>query len=110
MRPLRAAVEPLALQHQIHRGRARHGAAFRLRPVVRKRICVGAAALEARPGARRERGRLVEEEQSGVAVAPDRVTAALELQHAANPLPRGPAAPPQSLVVAMETPTSVAEE
>ena len=40
----------------------------------------------------RERRHLVEKEQRGVTVAPDVVMALLELQHAANPLPRGPAA------------------
>ena len=58
--------------------------------------------------ARGERGRLVEEEQFGVVAAPDFALAVLELADADDPLPVGPMAAPQRLVVAMELAATVA--
>ena len=72
VRSLRAAVEPFRLKHEIHLGRVRNGAALRLRPFLGERFRVRAAAFEAGTVTGRERRHLVEEEQRGVAVAPDR--------------------------------------
>ena len=110
VRSLGAAVEPFRLQHHVHFGRVRNRAALRLRPFLGEQLCVRAAAFEAGSVTGRERRHLVEEEQRGIAVAPDRVMPVLEAQHAADPLPRGPAALAQGLVVAMKAPAAIAEQ
>src|SRR3984957_19151052 len=58
----------------------------------------------------RERGRLVEKKQLGVEAAPDVAPAALEIEHAADPLPRRPAPRRQRPGVGVETPAAVAEQ
>ena len=58
----------------------------------------------------RQRGRLIEKEQLGVEPAPDVAMAALEVEHAANPLPRCPAPRRQRLRIGMETPAAIAQE
>ncbi len=57
-----------------------------------KRLRVLAPAFEARPVTGGERRHLVEKEQFAVAVAPHLAMAVVELEPAADPLPRGPAA------------------
>src|SRR6185295_14266797 len=71
---------------------------------------VGAPAFEARTVASRERGDLVEEEQLGVVAAPDVALASLEVQDAADPLPRRPAPVSQGAVVAMKLAAAIAEQ
>ena len=61
-----------------------------------------AAAFEARPMTGGQRRRLVEEEQLGVIAAPDVALAIFEVEHAADPLPRGPAPARQRLLVGVE--------
>src|SRR4051812_17007677 len=87
-----------------------NGAAVSHRPEFRKRLCIRAPAFKARPVARGERGHLIEKEQFGIAVAPDPATAPFELQHTADPLPRGPAAFAQGLVGAVETSTTISKQ
>ena len=87
------AVEPLGVQHLIHRRRRR---AFLLAGEQRRKgFRVLAPAFEAGPVAGRERRHLIEKKQLGVIAAPDVALTVLELEHAADPLPRGPAAPGQ---------------
>ena len=81
-----------ALQDQVHRGRARYRAALCLRPFFGEGFRGGATSFEAGPVTGGERRHLVEEEQLGVAVAPETASLPpLEAQHAADPLRRGPA-------------------
>jgi len=58
-----------------------------------------------------QRGRLVEEEQLGVAVGLHhrRAVAPFELEHAGDPLPGGPAAGPERAVRQMEGAATVAQ-
>src|SRR5829696_2267057 len=73
--------------------------------------CREAAAFAAGAVAGGERRHLVEEEQLGVAGAPDRAMASLEVEHAADPLLRGPAPPPQrSRVTIVKAPAAIAEQ
>src|SRR3954468_13328816 len=69
---------------------------------------IPAPAFEARPVAGGESSRLVEEEQLRVPAAPDVALAALEVEHAANPLPRRPAPPRQPLLVGMNPAAAIA--
>src|SRR4029077_3969953 len=62
----------------------------RLAPFFRKGLRVFAAALEARPVPTGQRGWLVKKEQLCVETAPDVSPAALEVEIAADPLPRRP--------------------
>ena len=106
--PFGAAVEAFGVQNVVHRRRA--GA----RPVAgkfqREVGCFLAPALEAGPVPGRERGHLVEEEQFGVVAPPDIALAALETQHAADPLPAGMAALAERAIVAMEFAAAIAEQ
>jgi hypothetical protein len=77
---------------------------FRQRP---PRLCGG---TRSRAGAGGKRGWLVKKEQLGVGTAPDDPPAAPEVEHAADPLPRCPAAPRQRLCVCMKTSAAVAHE
>src|SRR3984893_5330165 len=79
-------------------------------PMLGKFLGILAAALEAWPMPARERGRLVEKEQLGVEAAPDVALAALEVEHAADPLPRRPAPRRERLGVGVESPAAVAEQ
>ena len=111
MRALGAAVQSLRLKHQIHCGRARHVAAFRLCPFFCERCCVRAAALEARAMSSRERGRLIEEKQCGVAIAPDRMMAPLEAAARSRSIAARPsAALSQTLIVAVKAPAAIAHK
>ena len=107
--PLRA--DPLGMQRHVHLGRpGRCGPAARLGPQRRKALGIAAAALEAGAMAGGQRRRLVEEEQLGVAVGLHHRLAvpALELEHAGDPLPGGPAAGPERPVGQMEGAAAVA--
>jgi hypothetical protein len=75
-----------------------------------ERARVGAATLEAGAMPGGERGRLVEEEQLGIARAPNLAMPPLELEPAADPGARHPPPQPQRAVGAMEAPAAVAEE
>jgi hypothetical protein len=81
---------------------------------ARKQDCksfgIPAAALETRPMAGGKRRDLVEEEQLRVVAAPHVALAALELQHAADPLARHPAPRTERFVVAMEFSAAIAEQ
>ena len=57
-----------------------------------------------------KRGRLVEEEQLGVALPPDVAVPSLELEDAADPTARHPSAQPERAVVAVKVPPAIAEE
>src|SRR2546429_3707663 len=106
-----AAVEPLGVQHAVHLGRARRrDLLLRRRPARRERQGVAATALEAGPVPRRERGRFIEKKQLGVAIAPDRAMAPLELEHAADPRARYPAPARERAVAAMQAAAAVAHE
>src|SRR6478609_8058877 len=111
MPPLGAAIEPLGVQHQVHLIGA--GSSQKLkRPLPRrsKRFRILAPAFEAGPVASGERGHLVHKKQLGVIAAPDVALAALEIQHAADPLPRRPAPAGQLLVVGVEASAAIAQE
>ena len=74
------------------------------RPGGQKRLVVGVAAFRAGPVPGRQRDRLVEEEQLGVAAGPhDGPPAAAELQHAHQP-PADLVAPDQGQVLVVEHP------
>jgi hypothetical protein len=62
----------------------------RLAPFFRKGLRILAAALEARPVPSGQRSWLVKKEQLGVEAALDVAPAALEVENAADPLPRRP--------------------
>src|SRR6202043_1257933 len=79
-------------------------------PMLGKFLGILAAALEAGPMPGRERGRLVEKKQLGVEAAPDVAPAALEIEHAADPLPRRPAPRRQRLGVGVKTAAAIAAE
>src|SRR5437660_451822 len=68
------------------------------------------ARMPAGPVSSGERGRLVEEKQLGVITAPDVALAVLEVEHAADPLPRRPAPPGQLLIVGVEASATIAHE
>src|SRR5438270_7565695 len=108
MRALRAAIEPLDLQHAVHFVDIGKCAALGLRPLLGKRCRVGAAAFETGAMTGSKRRDFVEKEQVRVAVPPDLVPPSLERQHATDPLPRGPAPFAQCLVVAMKAPAAIA--
>ena len=101
-----ALVETLVVQGRVHRvhivGRAQEGGEKRLRRL--------APTLEAGAVAGRERGRLVEKEELGVAGAPDLAPPALEGAEADDPAPRRPAAAPERPVGPMQAPAAVAQE
>ena len=103
-------LETFAMQHS---SISAHGAAAkpaRLAPCLGKSLGIFAAALEARPVTSRERSRLVKKEQLGVVTAPDVALAALEVENAADPLPRRPAPRRQCLCVGVKAPAAVAEQ
>ncbi len=111
VRPLRAAVEPFGLKHddpsRAHSERARLSPA----PISPRTLSRPRGGIRSTGGGRPRapsprRGRTVR----CIAVAPDLAMPALERQHAADPLPRGPAALAQCLVVAMKTPAAIAEK
>src|SRR5262245_37759011 len=74
-----------------------------------KSLRIGAAALEAGTMAGGERGRLIQEEQFGVARAPNVAVPAFEVEHAADPAARDPAPRAQRAVSAMKPPAAIAE-
>src|SRR2546425_9375736 len=104
-----AAVQALGMKHAVDLVSAERSAVPAGESGSKElRVCV--AAFEARTMPRRERSGLVEEEQFGVARAPNVAVASFEVETAADPSPRHPAPPPQRAVVAMETPAAIAEE
>src|SRR5262245_24484239 len=111
MLPLASPGEALGMQHAVEVGGARHGtAAGSCRERCHEGARIGPPAFEAGTVAGGERGRLVEEEQLGVAAAPHVAVASLELEAAANPGARYPAPPRERAIVAMETAAAIAEE
>src|SRR4030081_1305618 len=111
MSAFRAAVETLGVAHAVALGRAGNDAA----PVPASKgagegLRIRPTALEAGTMAGGERGRLIEEEQLGVAFAPDVAVAALEFKPAADPAARDPAPCAERAVVAVEAPAAVAEK
>ena len=64
-----AAFEPLPVQHRVDLARENVADAIALFPRGAKPVGIVAAAEEARPMPRRERGRLIEKEQLGPAAA-----------------------------------------
>jgi hypothetical protein len=108
---LGAAVKPLGVQHQIHLVGARALAKLeRLCQNRAKRFGILAPAFEAGPVPGGERGHLVEKKQLGVIAAPDVALAVLEVEHAADPLPRRPAALGQLRSSVVEAPAAIAHE
>jgi len=80
-----------------------------LAPEFGETVGGGAAAFEAGAMSGGKRGRLVEEEQLGVAVGLHELPPpVLELQHAGDPLPGRPAARPERLIRQMEAAAAVA--
>ena len=69
-----------------------------------------AAAFEAGPMASRERRRFIKKEQLGIEAAPDVAMPSLEVENAADPLPRRPAAVRQCLYIGVKTTAAVAHE
>src|SRR5712692_6215486 len=111
MAALAAAIEPLGVKNAVHLGRARgHRCVPRGGPACRKGDGVAAAAFEAGPVPGRERGRLVQKEQLGIAVAPDRAMAPLESRHATDPLAGNPAPRAERAIVAMQPAAAIAHE
>ena len=103
-----AAIEPLPMQHAIDVVGAARGALLAGKSRS-KRERIGAAALETGTMPGGERGRLVQEEQLGVARAPDLAVPALEFEHATDPAARYPPARAQRAVIAMKPPAAIAE-
>src|SRR5262245_54178680 len=99
------------MKQAVHLGGARDTIAVRS---ARKRrgkcLRIVAAAFEAGPVTGGKRGRLVEEEQLRIALAPHLAMPSLEFEEAANPGVRDPASAPQRAVVAMEAAAAIAEE
>jgi hypothetical protein len=81
-----------------------------LRPIFRQELRVLTPALEAWPVPGGKRGWLVKKEQLGVETAPDLASAALKVEHAADPLPRRPTMRRQRLRVCVKAPAAVAHE
>jgi hypothetical protein len=81
----------------------------RLAPFFRKGLRVFAAALEARPVPSGQRGWLVKK-QLCVEAAPDVAPAALEVENAADPLPRRPPMRRQCVRVCVKAAAAVAHE
>src|SRR5262245_954464 len=105
MPALGAAVEALAVQDVVHVAGARPCPEPEcLFPAIGERHGILAPALEARPVSCGERRHLVEEEQLGVGAPPDVAVPLLEFEHAADPGPRDPAPPCQSLCIGVKAP------
>ena len=111
MQSLPSSSEALAMQHKIHLVRVRsHRQPFGLAPRLGEGFRVLAAALETGPVSGSERCWLIKEKQFGVVTTPDVALAALEIEHAADPLPRCPPPRRQRLGVGMKTPAAIAEQ
>ena len=67
-------------------------------------------AFEAGPMTGRQRGHLIEEEQFGIAIAPDTALAAFEIELAADPLLRRIAAIAEGAVIAVDVSAAIAHE
>lgn len=78
-------------------------------PVPQKAFCLGPAAEEAGPVARRQCGHLVEEEQRGIALAHGFMVQALVVEFAADPVLRRPAPFAQRLVRPMKLAAAIAQ-
>ena len=86
MPAFRAAIEALGVQHPVDLGGAWSGVV----PAAASKggsegLGIRAAALEAGAMTSGQRGRLIEKEQLGIALAPDVAVAALEFEPAADP-------------------------
>jgi hypothetical protein len=79
-------------------------------PALRKRIRIGAPAFETRTMTGCEGGHFIKKEQLGVAVAPDTAVPVFEVELAANPLFRRPAAPAEPLSGIVDPPAAIAHE
>src|SRR5208282_3052375 len=111
MQTFGTALQAFAVQHLVNLAGGRPRAALaRLSPCLGKGLRIAAAALEAGPMPRRKRSRLVKKKQLGVEAAPDIALAALEVEHAADPLPRCPAPRRQRLRIGVKSPAAVAHE
>ena len=111
MQVLGATSEAFVMQNIIHLRRIGPPVkSARLAPFFRKGLRVFAAALEARPVPGRQRRRLVEKKQLGIKAAPDVAPAALEVENAADPLPRRPPTRRQCLRVRVKAAAAVAHE
>jgi hypothetical protein len=101
----------LTVQHLIYFGGAGpHACATRFAPTFSKSFRVAAAAFEARPVPGGQRSRLVDKKQFSVEAAPDIATATLEGKHAADPLPRGPAALCKGARVGVKPPAAITHQ
>jgi len=102
------AVETLGVQTFVHRGGA--GARLPAREQRGESFRLLAPAFETRPVTGGERRHLVEEEQFGVAVAPDVAVAIIEVEAAADPLLRRPASRAKLAVLIVQAPAAIAHE
>ncbi len=108
VRALGFAVEPFGVQDFVHRRRARAlGLAGEQRGET---LGILAPAFEAGPVAGGQRRHLVEEEQFGVAVAPDLAMAVVEIEPAADPLLRRPAPRRELALVVVNAPAAIAQQ
>src|SRR6516165_193116 len=111
MHALDASAKTLGVQHLVHRGSVRPcRKPSCLAPCLGEGFRILAAALEARPMPGRQRRHLIDKKQLGVVAAPHVALPALEIEHAANPLPRRPAPPGQRFCVGMKAAAAVAEQ
>src|SRR5271170_3911883 len=99
-------LDPLAMQRFVHRV----GAARTTGKGGEKGLRRLAPALEAGAVPGGERGRLVEEKELGVAIAPHLAPAALERADAGDPTPRCPAPAAQRPIAAMQPPAAIAHQ
>ncbi len=111
MRALGSAIQSFPVKYLVHLvGIGSRRKLARNPPRLGKGLRVLAPAFETRPMTGGQRGRLVEKEQFGVIAALNVALPAFEIEHTANPLPRGPATFCQCFSVGMETPPAVAEQ
>lgn len=107
MATLATPIEPLGVEYAIDLVRAPEMLTAEGR---RESLRIRPPALEAGAMTGRQRGRLVEEEQLGIAGAPDVSMPSLEVEATTNPSARNPASRTEGAVVAMEPSAAIAEQ
>lgn len=111
VKALRTPLQTLTMENVVHlSGAGPRAQATCLAPFPGKCHCILAAALEAWPVSRRQRRRLIEKKELGIEAPPDVAMPPLEIEHAADPLPRRPAAAGQRPCIRMEPAAAVAHE
>lgn len=111
MKTLRTSPQTLTMENVVHSSGVRPRAqAICVTPFPGKCQRILAAALKTRSVSRRERRRLIKKKQLGIGAPPDVAMPPLEIEHAADPLPRRPAAAGERPCIHMEPAAAVAHE